>query len=433
MKKKIKHIEECRKRFEIEVPSEEVTKRIADFYDRIGKFASVAGFRPGKVPRDLLQKHYQERATKEVVEDLISDAYREALEESGFAPLGLPQISDVKLDEARVLFFNVEFNVRPKIELRDYKGLKLTKKRIEIKEEDIEKSIKTLQEANAKFKDAPNRAVQMGDYIVCDSEILVDEKPISKKRENIWMPIEEKSPVPDLSSKLIGANIGEEREIETTLPEDFRDKKYANKKAIFKIKVKEIKERALLQIDDEFAKDLGYNNLPELREAVKKTLENQVEQKLRQDLENQALEGLLENSNFNVPSSLVEKQLGYLIQDQMDRLIKQGFKKEAIKEKEKDLTDKLRPLAIKQVKTMFLLNEISDREKIGVSKEEIDEAFEEIARYSNQPKEKVERYYKENDLASGLEADIRNRKVLEFLIKEANIIEESPSPPKIRS
>ncbi len=423
MKRKIKHIEEHRKAFEIEVPEADVNKRKDELFGKLGKTATVPGFRAGKAPRDLLEKHYGERATKEVIEDLISDSYRQAVEEEGFIPLGYPHISDVKLDDKNTLSFKAEFNTRPKIEIKEYKGLALKKKKAQINEKDVERSINSLRESTAKFKECTGRPVQIGDYIVCDSHIFVDGKPIAQKRENIWMPIEEKSYVPGVSKGLVGTSLNEEKEIETTLPEDFPIKEHANKKAVFKIKVKEIKDKVLPQIDDEFAKDLGYNNLSELRDSIRKVLESQMERQIRQDLERQVIEKLLENSSFNVPSSLVDEQLKYVIEEKKGRLKKQGLKEEDLKAKDKEFADKLRPVAEREVKTMFILDEIAHKEKITVSREELDEAFEGLGRQYNQPKAKIEKYYKENDLMSNLYADIKNGKLLELLIKEAKVEE----------
>ncbi|MCX5716172.1 MAG: trigger factor [Candidatus Omnitrophica bacterium] len=424
MKKKVKHIEECRKSIEIEVSPAEFKKHINEFYEKIQKVAAVPGFRAGKAPRDLLEKHYSERATKEVVEDLIAHSYRQALEESGFMPLGYPEVNDVKLDEANTLFFKVEFNTRPKLELKNYKGLQAKKKRAEIKDEDVEKSINSLRDANARFKTSEGRSVKIGDYIVCDSEILVEGKPIAKKRENIWMPVEEKSYVPGLSAGLAGANAGDQKEIETQLPPDFPIKGCAGKKAVFRINVKEVKEKQLPNIDDEFAKDLGYNTLAELRESVRKMLEGQAAMQARDGLENQLIEKLLSaNPDFEVPSSIINSQVEHLVEDEKKRLLKQGLKEDDIKGKEKELIEKYRPLASKQVKTMFVLNEIADKEKISASDEEVDAVLEEIAGRSRQSKEKVEKYYEDNDLLHGLRTDIINKKVLDFLIKEAKVEE----------
>ncbi len=427
MKKKIKHIEECRKAFEIEVPSTEVKKRLDECYQKLSKTAAVPGFRAGKAPRDLLEKHYGERATQEVVEELIANSYQQALEESDFIPLGMPQITDIKLDEAKILSFNAEFNIRPKIELKNYKGLKLNKKKIEVKEEDIEKSIKALQESNAKFVDAQNRPTRIGDYIVCDSEIFVEGKSIAKKRENIWMPVEEKSLIPNVSKALTGANIGDEKEIETVLPQEFPNKEYADKKAVVRIKVKEIKEKVLPQIDDGFTKDLGYNDLAQLRASIKAVLENQVERQIRQDLENQALERLLEGSGFNIPSSLINKQLAYLVEEEKDRLLKQGLKEVDFKKKEQELRAQLQPRAEKQVRTFFILDEIASKEGIDASEDELSEALEAIAKQYGQSREKIEKYYKDNDLIGELRLDIKHSKILDLLIKEAKV-EEGPSP-----
>lgn len=423
MKKKIKHIEEHRKAFEIEVSASDVNKRKDELFGKLGKTASVPGFREGKAPRDLLEKHYGERVTKEAIEDLIADSYRQAVEEEGLTPLGYPRISEVKLDDKNVLSFKAEFNTRPKVDVKGYKGLSLKKKKVQISEEDVDRSINSLRESTAKFKECAGRPVQIGDYIVCDSHIFVDGKPIAKKRENIWMPIEENSYVPGVSKALIGAALNEEKEVEATLPEGFPVKEHANKKAVFKIKIKEIKEKVLPQIDDEFARDLGYNNLAELRDSIRKVLESQVERQTRQDLERQVIEKLLESSSFNVPSSLVDEQLKYVVEEEKARLKKQGIKEEDLAAKDKELADKLRPVAEKQVKTMFILDEIAHKENITVSREEMDTAFEALSRQYNQPKAKVEKYYKDNDLESNLYADIKNGKLLELLIKEAKVEE----------
>jgi len=424
VKKNVKHIEDCKKAFEIQIASDEVVKRIEDCYTRVKKVANIPGFRAGKAPRDLLEKHYGERVTKEVVEDLIADSYQTALEESGFTPLGMPSITDVKLDDKKSLSYKAEFDIRPSLSLKGYKGIKITKKKAEIKDEDIEKSIKTLQDSNAKFKDANERAVKIGDYCVCDSEVFVDDKSIVKKRESIWMPIEEKSYIPGLSAQLTGARAGDEKNVNVTLPEDFNSKEYAGRPATFKIKVKEIKERTVPQIDDEFAKDLGYNDLVGLKESVRKILENQAERQIRQDMENQILEKLLKSTNFTVPSSLVEKQHKHLITEEERSLMRQGLKEDDIKTKKDELEKRLKPIAVRQVKTMFILDEIAHKETITVSDEEMDQAFESIAQQARQPKNKVEKHYKENKLTSSLRADIENSKVLDFLVKEATIEEE---------
>jgi trigger factor len=423
MKRKIRNIEEHRKAFEIEVPASDVNKRKNELFGRLSKTASVPGFRAGKAPRDLLEKHYGERVTKEAIEDLIADSYRQAVEEEGLIPLGYPHISEVKLDDQNILSFKAEFNTRPRIDIKGYKGLSLKKKKVQIGEEDVDRSISSLRESTAKFKECVGRPVQIGDYIVCDSHIFVDSKPIAKKRENIWMPIEENSYVPGVSKALIGAALNEEKEIEATLPEDFPIKEHANQKAVFKIKVKEIKEKVLPQIDDEFAKDLGYNNLAELNDSVKKVLESQAERQVRQDLERQVIEKLLEGAKFNVPATLVEGQLKYLVNEEKERLKKQGLEEEDINTKDKELHDKLRPVAQRQVKIMFVLDEIAHKEKITVSDEEIGEAFEGLSKQYNQPRGKVENYYKENDLIPNLTADIKNAKLMDLLIKEAEIEE----------
>ncbi|MEI8175741.1 MAG: trigger factor [Candidatus Omnitrophota bacterium] len=423
MKNKITHIEECRKSFEIEVPSADVKKKLQESIAKIAKVAAVPGFRAGKAPVDLVERHYGERATQDVIEEIIAESYHKGLEEAGFLPLGLPEISDVKLDESKTLTFKAHFNTRPVTGLKEYKGLALTRKKVEVTDDELERSITSLRESHAKFVTAAERAVRIGDYIVCDSQVSVDGKPIAKKRENVWMPVEDKSYIPGLSAALAGMKVGEEKAVDALLPEDFGAKEYAGKKALFHIKVNEIKEKAVPELNEEFSKEMGYATPDELRVSVRKLLDDQHEHHARQDMENQALDALLQELKFSVPQSFIERQAHYLVEREKEKLAGKGIKAEELKVKEKEMTEKFMPVAERQVRTMFILDEIGDREKIEASVGEVDAALEELARQYGQPLEKVREHYEKNDLISSLKTDIKHSKILEFLVAQAKVEE----------
>src|SRR3989344_1785976 len=191
MRTKAKAIEECATLFEIAIPKETIAKAFEEVYEEISKVANIPGFRAGKAPRDLVKKHYSQNAKEEVLKRMIPHAYKHALEEHKIAPIGLPEISDVVFAEDEELSFKAKVDTRPKFKLKEYKGIKIDKKKISINDEDVEKTLASLREINAKYvPPQDDRPVAMGDYLICDMECFVDSKPAHKKRENIWLVVE---------------------------------------------------------------------------------------------------------------------------------------------------------------------------------------------------------------------------------------------------
>lgn len=423
MRTKAKSIEECVTLFEIEIPKETVDKAFEEVYDEITKIANIPGFRPGKAPKELVRKHYSSNAKEEVLKRLIPDAYRSALAEHGIGPIGLPEISEVNFEAGKSLSFKARVDMHPKFKLKDYKGIKVEKKKVSIKDEDVDKTLENLREVNAKYIAVEDRPVQMGDYAVSDLECHVDGKPIHKKRENLWLYIDKESFIPGLSEKMTGMKKGEERDIEVVLPEKYPDKNVAGKNAKYHVKVKEIKLRELPGLGDEFAKDLGKGNLQELRADILKELEARMRVSTEIDVENQLLNKLMDENKFSVPSSLVKRQLDYMVEDAKRRLDAKGFKKEDLDKKDSEFIEKFKDDAMRHVRLMFILDRIAKDEKIDVGAADLEEAYKSISAQTGNTVDKVKDYYEKEELADSLKDKIKEEKAIQFLLKNAQILE----------
>ncbi|NOX96737.1 MAG: trigger factor [Nitrospirae bacterium] len=414
MKIEIEKLPECKQQFKIEVSAEEVDRQFEITYKELGRETRVDGFRQGKVPLPILKKRFREVAASEALKKIVSVAYTEAVKEKNIFPLGDP---DVKVgeelpEEKKPFSFQVTIETWPDVKVKKYKGLSLERERIEISNEEIEAVLEMKREENADFLPVEGRPVQKDDWVVIDVKSFLDEKPFQSAEGYLFRLGSGVFP-PEFEEKLIGKlpEADEEQEIEVPLPEG-----KSSAKLLYRVKLKGIKERRLLIVDDEFARDLGeFNSLAELREDIKNKLEARAREEEEGKLQGEAVDLLIKENEMELPSRLVEEQLDHLM------LVSRASDEE---EGKNELREKLRPLAIKQVKSSLILEEISRRENIVATEEEIKKEAEESK--ISLTKENRE------DLAHR----IKRRKTLDFLINQAEVKEkEKPlvlTPDQVR-
>jgi len=408
---------------EIEIPQEEVESKFAEVYKEIRKVAKVPGFRPGKAPEDIIEKHYKSEAEEEVLKSLISSSYDGAVRGLKISPIELPQIVDIKLERGKPFIYKAEVDTRPDIKIKKYKGLKVNKNKLNIGNAEIEKALSELLELNAKFVSAETRNIADGVYTVCDLKCFADGKEIFKK-DALWLSVNENMGIKDLHKGMLGMKKDEEKGIVARLPENYPDNTLANKDVMYKVKIRDVKEKKLPALDDNFAKDLGKNDLAELKDAVKKDLSKRSEISIKEDMKKQIIDQLIENSSFEAPESVVNKQLESMVSDTKDRMLYQGIKKGDIESNVSKIEERLRPQAAREVKALFLLNEIAKTENVQVEPAEVDKAIEIIANQVKKDKKKLLEEYEEKDLLQNIIEQIREEKVMEFLLKEAEITEK---------
>ncbi|MDP3790636.1 MAG: trigger factor [Candidatus Omnitrophota bacterium] len=424
MKSKVKPIEECTTLFEIEVPKETIDQAFEEAYAQITKVASLPGFRAGKVPRDLVKKHFAKEAKKDVIDRVISDAYQKALEEHKIEPIGFPDITDLVLEEGSPMSFKASVDTRPKFKIKNYKGIQVDKKKVQIKDEDVKKAIDNLREYTAKYVAVEDRPAQWEDYIVTDLERSIEGKPGCEKKDNFWLLLDKESLLSGLTEKIIGMKKGEERDIEVNMPEKYPDKDLAGKKAKYHVKIKEIKLRQLPNIDDDFAKDLGKENLEDLKKEIAAELEKKMKSDSEIATENQLLNKLMDENSFSVPSSLVNKQIRLMTENAKAKLTQKGFSKEDLEKKNEEFTGRFKDDAVRQVRLLFILDRIATSENIDADQKDLDSAYKSISIQSGKGEQEVKSYYEKEGLVDNLLERIREEKTIEFLLKSADVKEK---------
>lgn len=424
MKSKIKSVEDCTSLLDITVSKETIGKAYDEVYDEITKYANIPGFRTGKAPKELVKKHYDKNAKEEVLNRIVPEAYRSAIIEHKISPVGMPEISDVNFENNEILSFKAKVNTRPEFKIKNYKGIKIEKKRAKVSDDDVKKMIDNLRDMNAKYVSVEDRPAQMGEYVVSDMDCSINGKPVHKTRENLWMLLDKDSLVPGLTEKMVGMTKGEERDIEANFPEKHPDKNLAGKLAKYHIKAKEIKRRELPEVNDEFAKIFGKENLAALKEEISKELEARAKMNAEIDVENQALNKIIDDNVFPVPPSFVARQLAYMVEDAKRHLVEKGFKKEDLDKNDGELKEKFKNEAVRKVRLLFILEDIANKEKIEVTDAEVGDAYKVISAQSSKSEQEVRDYYEKEELIDDLKDKIKEGKVIQFLVKNAEIAEK---------
>lgn len=423
MKTSVEDISSVKKKITIEIPEDRVTNEIDSFYLDLGKKAAIKGFRPGKVPRNILERRFKDYVKAEVLQKLIQGTYPEALSEMNLQPVSDPEVDPGEIESGKPFQYSATVEVRPEIKIENYSGLNLEGKKEEVQDEEVEERLKGLQNHHSTLKTVTEtRPIQNGDFVIVDYESTMDGKPLEEGRAvDYTVEMGGERFIPGLEEKLVGLNPEEEKEIEVTFPGDYGYKKWAGKAISFHVKIKEIKEKILPVLDDEFATDLGHSSMEELKARLREDIQREKALVLERQLKDQIVDRLLDMNPFEVPEALVEEQSKALVSDTRLRLASQGMAFEKLGVSEEKLTEDYREMAKKQVRTYLVLEKIGGQEGITVTDEEVEERLRDISERSHQKIDALKRYYEKSGLIPEVKAGIMSEKILKFLLEKANI------------
>jgi trigger factor len=371
-----------------------------------------------------LERYFKDYVKAEVIQKLIEETYPQALSETDLHPVSPPVIDPGGFEDGKPFQYSAMIEVKPDIQLEEYTGLKIEGKKEEVKDEEVEERLKALQNLHANLKTISEaRPIQTGDYVIVDYEARLGGKPLEGgKAIDFTVEVGSGQFIPAFEEKLIGLKPEEEKEIEVSFPEDYGYQKWAGKTISFHVKIKEIKEKILPPLDDEFAKDLGdYSSFEELKVKLKGEIEKEKELALERQLKDQVVDQLLEINPFDVPESLVEEQAKAMVSDTKLRLAAQGAALKNLGVSEEKLQEDYKAMAQKQVRTFLILEKIAGAEGIAVTDEEADDRLREMSERMHQKFDVVKRYYEKNGLLPEVKAGIIRDKTLNFLLEKANI------------
>jgi len=412
----LKEISQCQKVLEIEVPSQRVESKKEKIIKRYINRVKVRGFRPGKAPKDLIKRLYNDEIRSDLINELIPEVLNEVFKEKKISPLDSPVVKEINYEEGKPLTFSVFFEILPDFDVENYKGIEVEKKKIGVKKEEVERYLKSLQERHAEFIPSKRKTVQEGDYIIVEvkGKYLNEEKNLPAEKITVIAGHPSNDPV--FNENLIGMKINEEKSFSISYPDNYEDSKLAGKRIEYYVKVLNIKEKKLPEINDDFAKSLGeYNNLDDLKKDIKEKIKREKDRLAKEEMAGEILEKISKKMDFEVPKILVDTQIRTMMREE-------GLNERKLNEKEmKDLFEKLRPEAEKRVKHYLILRKISKKENIQVKEEEIDEEIKKLAEINNIPYSIMRKEMEKEDKIEDLRLNLLIRKTVDFLLKEAII------------
>jgi trigger factor len=414
----------------IELPAEEVSKEWDTIASSFAKFAKIPGYRPGKAPRAVVDKRFRKEIQDEVTKKLVSKSYREAIEQKKLRVASLTNVEQVQFGDDKSMRFEATIVNAPEFKLPDYKKISVELPDTKVTEAEIDATIKRLRDQTADFVDAPERAAQMEDFVVIDFEGTMDGKPISEVAPNasknlnggkkFWVRLAADNFLPKFCEQVVGQKKEESRTVTVDFPADFMVKELAGKPASYNVTLREIKEKVLPEVNDEFAgKLLEGKTLAELRHTIEHDLEHEKEHQVERAKEEQIVKYLHEKIQFDLPPSLLRNETKRALTELVQRNRARGIPDEMLKDKEKELIETAATVAHHRLKTNFILERIAEQEKIEVRKEDVDLRIRQEAQHYNISTDKMRKELEEHDGLNALAEQILLGKTLDFL--KANV------------
>ena len=377
---------------EFTMSKEDFNKNLDKAFAKNAKYFKAPGFRNGKVPRAIVEKMYGETVLFDsVIEDTVDEEYRIAIEENNLEVVSKPELDIKQIGKDKDLIYTVTVFVKPEAIVKDYKGIEVKKFNTKVSKKDIDNALEQARDKNARTVTVEDRALEMKDISTIDFEGFVDGVAFEGgKGENFELTIGSGQFIPGFEEQLVGMKIGEEREINVKFPDEYHPENLAGKDAMFKVKLISIKSKVLPELHDEFAKDISeFDTLEEYKKDVEKKLKEEKEKQAEADKEAQAIEKIVENTEVNIPDSMIEDQMEQMVEQFNANLSYQGLNLETyckyLGTTVEAFKETLKPQATKDVKLKLALEYIAKTENITATDEDINAKIDELAKeYGNE-------------------------------------------------
>ena len=427
MKTTLEDISPVKKKLLIEIDSKEVDKKLNQAYGEIRKTAKIPGFRPGKVPRKILETYFGSQVIDDVTRGLISESFPKAVDEVKTFPLGQPILEKEALKQGQDFNYSAIIEVRPEFEVKDYLGVDVEKELFSISEEDVKKRLEEIREANGKMTSIEEeRQIRDGDFVIVDYEGFEDGQLVEDvKSSNLLVKVGKNDFHPKFDEALIGLKKEDETEVDIDFEENFYHTKLAGKSVNFKIKIVDIKELVLPELNDEFASNLGADlkDLDSLKNELKNAITSQEEKRIDNELKQRLLEKISEGIDFELPEVLVDAEIDFSARRLNDNLERSGSSLEKAGISEAGLKKEFRPASEKRVREMLILDRIAKQDEIDINDDDLEEGYGKLAESMGQDVETVKKYYEARGQVDALKEELLKEKTLNYLVNHANISE----------
>ena len=407
----------------VEIPAEDVARETETIVQKYQKVARLPGFRTGHVPASIIKQRFKEDLKSDVVEALVPRYFRKETEKLGLIPVSQPQVTDLHIHEGEPLRFKAKFEIMPEIVVEGYKELRADHPEITVKDEEVEDALNNVREQHATFTSIEGRPLADGDF----AQSSMDGKPKDDgtaqpvHMDEVLIEIGGKNTVREFTENLRGANAGDEKEFEVVYPEDTNDKRLAGKTFIYNVKIQAIKEKKLPELDDDFAKELGeFSSLDQVRKQIRENMLAERKHDAEREAKDKLITELVKRNDFEVPESLVDRQIDLRIERGLRALAAQGMKMEDLKKMDLPrLRAAQRDQAVQDVKSSLLLERVAELEKIETGEDELNHEIEALAQQSKQTSEAIRARLTQDGGLDRIRNRIRSEKTLDFLYHQS--------------
>jgi len=419
----------------VEVEPEKVNTALDKAFKKVVAKVTVPGFRKGKVPRAIFEKRYGvESLYQDALDILLPESYFEAVRETGIEPIDLPDIEVEQFGKGQELKFTAKVQVKPEVKLGQYKGLEVEEQEVTVTSEEIDAELKRLQQRHAELVVVDEGAAQMGDVTVIDFEGFLDGQPFEGgKAEKFQLELGSGSFIPGFEDQIVGMELGDEKDIEVTFPEDYHSEQLKGKKAVFKVKLHDIKRKNLPEIDDEFAKDVSeFDTLEQFKQDIEKRLREQKEQEQKRAKESAVVEKAAANAELEIPPVMIDQEINRMLQDFGNRLRMQGMNLDLYYQysgqTEEKLKEQWRGEAENRVRNTLVLEAIAAAENIEASEKDVQSELENMASIYQRPADELRSILEKNGNLESLKNDLAIRKTIDFLVEHSKSVSNAAQP-----
>jgi trigger factor len=408
-----------KKSVEVEIPADLIQTESRRVADEFGRHAKIPGFRPGKVPAQVVRSRFAKEIQEEVMSRLLPRTFHEAIADRGVVPVGDPHLQHIDaFIEGAPLKYKAEFEVKPEIELHQYRGLEIDEPAIEVTDHDVENMIERLREQASSYRPETERGLEDGDYAMI--EITTSADGIEPETRAGHFRLGEESPMPEMHDALRGKKPGEAASFDKTYGEDAQNENFRGKSVHHEVALKEIRVQEKPDVDDEFAKAVGgWESVAQMREAITADIRKHRELEARRKKQNQVGELLLASHELDVPETLVEEELGKSLQNYARFLASQGVDVENAEIDWQKVRDDFLPEAVKRVKRGLILEAVAKAENLEVSDVEVDAEIRRAANEAERDFAEVRHRLKHEGGYEQLRASLAQEKALELVLREA--------------
>ncbi len=428
--KKVDRLSATRVRLTVEFSGEAVAAHEKVTAKRYLQQAKIPGFRPGKAPIKMVTDKYKEDILKDVIQHLVEAGFAEAVEKEKLSPVNRPrmQVGTRQLGDPSPFEFSAEFDVHPEIELRSYKGMPLKAEPTDVKDEEVQKTIDNIRERMASLEPVDAKTPEKGNFAVVEVAYHLKEEGAAKEpARNFTVELGAGRLLPELEKSLLEMTVGGEMQtVEAKFPDDYEDKKLAGKDAIFEARILELKKKTLPEMNDELAAQIKPGATVEvLQNEIRESIVSSKQEENRKSQRNQVVEYLIANNTFEVPQSMVERQMASLLQWMAEDMQKRGQKMSPLKEE--DITE-VKKRAEQMVRSSMLLKEVAEKENLALDEAKVQERLQAIASQVDKSLEETEKLLEAKGMLDQIRNEVLTDQVFDFLIGNAQRVDSAPRP-----